>query len=309
MLLYLTVVHLLYRSSPSYWFGGFGNKCSRKTWRNLKGSTQQNLGKKTNLHLLQSMAMISPAEGSSQCQYATDWPFSKVNAQEHLALQHFEGSKFNWGHHNMYEPSRRGWNVLNTDRTSQWVKIASDTIREKKKAAKLWSSLSKTVTGTLIQPYLVAEDFNLAVGSVDRFVTPVIVAVSVDLKIQGQAFHSLLRGKICAEAVDRNENLQRRKAAAVSSDTRTPDWPLSKGSTWGVLRLKCCSLPLQQHLLSSETPGKIPKKQYNILKSLHKPLEGTKPLCPKQISTYPPNSRKTPPIFPPKNSQMSPSNF
>lgn len=99
---------------------------------------------------------------------------------------------------------------------------------EKKKAAKLWSSLSKTVTGTLIQPYLVAEDFNLAVGSVDRFVTPVIVAVSVNLKIQGQAFNSLLRGKICAEAVHRNENLQKKEAAAVSSDTRSPGQPLSE---------------------------------------------------------------------------------
>lgn len=55
----------------------------------------------------------------------------------------------------------------------------------------------------------------------DRFVTPVIVAVSVNLKIQGQAFNSLLRGKICAEAVHRNENLQKRKEAAVSSDTRS----------------------------------------------------------------------------------------
>lgn len=88
---------------------------------------------------------------------------------------------------------------------------------------------SKAVIGTLIQAYLVAEDFNLAVGSVDRFVTPVIVAVSVNLKIQGQAFNSLLRRKICAEAVHRNENLQKRKAAAVSSDTQNPGWPLSKG--------------------------------------------------------------------------------
>lgn len=63
----------------------------------------------------------------------------------------------------------------------------------------------------------------------DRFVTPVIVAVGVNLKIQGQAFNSLLRGEIRAEAIHRNENLQKRKAASISSDTQTPGWPLSKG--------------------------------------------------------------------------------
>lgn len=60
--------------------GFFYNTCSMNTWRNLKEPTQQSLGKKTSLHLLQSMAMISPAEGSSHCQSATDWPFSKVSA-------------------------------------------------------------------------------------------------------------------------------------------------------------------------------------------------------------------------------------
>lgn len=89
-------------------------------------------------------------------------------------------------------------------------------------AAKLWNSLSQRVTGTLTQPYLVTEDFNLAIGSVDRFITPVIVAVGVNLKIQGQAFNSLLRGEIRAEAIHRNENLQKRKAASISSDTQTP---------------------------------------------------------------------------------------
>ena len=63
----------------------------------------------------------------------------------------------------------------------------------------------------------------------DRFVTPVIVAVGVDLKIQRQAFNSLLRREIRAEAVHRNENLQKREAAPISSDTQTPGWPMRKG--------------------------------------------------------------------------------
>lgn len=90
------------------------------------------------------------------------------------------------------------------------------------------TNLSQRVIGTLTQSYLVTEDFNLAVGSMDRFVTPVIVAIGVNLKIQRQAFNSLLRGEIRAEAVHRNENLQKRRAAPISSDTQSPGWLLSK---------------------------------------------------------------------------------
>lgn len=89
----------------------------------------------------------------------------------------------------------------------------------KQKPPKLRSSLSQSIICTLIQLYLVTEDFNLAVGTVHRFVTPVVVAVGVDLKIQGQAFNSFLRGKICAEAVHRDENLQKRKTVLISSVT------------------------------------------------------------------------------------------
>lgn len=89
----------------------------------------------------------------------------------------------------------------------------------KQKPPKLRSSLSQSIICTSTQPYLVTEDFNLAVGTVHRFVTPVVVAVGVDLKIQGQAFNSFLRGKICAEAVHRDENLQKRKTVLISSVT------------------------------------------------------------------------------------------
>lgn len=41
--------------------------------------------------------------------------------------------------------------------------------------------------------YLVTKDFNLAVSSVDRFVALVVVAVSVNLKIERKPFDTLLR--------------------------------------------------------------------------------------------------------------------
>lgn len=44
LLLYLRVVHLLFTSSASYWFGVFYNKCSMNIQRNLKGPTE--LGQK-----------------------------------------------------------------------------------------------------------------------------------------------------------------------------------------------------------------------------------------------------------------------
>lgn len=117
----------------------------------------------------------------------------------------------------------------------------------KQKLPKLRSSLSQSVIGKLTQPYLVTEDFNLAVGTVHRFVTPVVVAVGVNLKIQGQAFNSLLRRKVCAEAVHRDENLQKRKTVLISSVTLIAHWPLSNRlhSKW---RSGCWPSPLHAGL-------------------------------------------------------------
>lgn len=108
----------------------------------------------------------------------------------------------------------------------------------------------------------------------DRFVTPVIVAVGVDLKIQGQAFNTLLRGEIRAEAVHRDENLQKGRSAPIS-DTQTP----GRWARHGLARAECWSSLLQAGI-SPEKSSKIPKKQYNALNSLYEPLQGEKPLCP-----------------------------
>lgn len=43
----------------------------------------------------------------------------------------------------------------------------------------------------------------------DGFVAAVVVAVGVDLQVQREAFHALLRGEVCAQAVDGNEDLWR----------------------------------------------------------------------------------------------------
>lgn len=54
---------------------------------------------------------------------------------------------------------------------------------------------------------LVAEDFNLAVGAVDGLVAAVVVAVGVDLQVQRKTLHTFLRGEVCAQAVDWDEDL------------------------------------------------------------------------------------------------------
>lgn len=61
--------------------GFFNNKCSKNAQRNLKGPTQQSLGKKTSLYLLQSIATISPTEGTLQ-----DFPVSGVSTVSLLPL-------------------------------------------------------------------------------------------------------------------------------------------------------------------------------------------------------------------------------
>lgn len=57
---------------------------------------------------------------------------------------------------------------------------------------------------------LVAEDFDLAVGAVDGLVATVVVAVGVDLQVQRQTLDALLGGEVCAQAVDGDEDLERR---------------------------------------------------------------------------------------------------
>lgn len=56
---------------------------------------------------------------------------------------------------------------------------------------------------------LVAEDLDLAVGAVNGLVAAVVVAVGVDLQVQGETLHTFLRREVCAQTVDRDENLWR----------------------------------------------------------------------------------------------------
>jgi len=55
--------------------------------------------------------------------------------------------------------------------------------------------------------HLITEDLDLAVGSMQRFVTAVVVAVGVYLYHQRKTLHPLLRGEICAQTVHRDEDL------------------------------------------------------------------------------------------------------
>lgn len=55
--------------------------------------------------------------------------------------------------------------------------------------------------------HLVAEDLYLAVGPVYWLVATVVIAVRVDLDVEWQALHTLLRREICAQAVHRDEDL------------------------------------------------------------------------------------------------------
>lgn len=54
---------------------------------------------------------------------------------------------------------------------------------------------------------LVTEDFDLAVGSVNWFVAPVVVAVRINLNHKWKSFHSFLRGEICAQTVHCDKHL------------------------------------------------------------------------------------------------------
>lgn len=56
---------------------------------------------------------------------------------------------------------------------------------------------------------LVTEHLDLAVSTVNRLVASVVVAVCVNLQVQRETLHTLLRGKVCAQAVDWDEDLNK----------------------------------------------------------------------------------------------------
>ena len=55
--------------------------------------------------------------------------------------------------------------------------------------------------------HLVTEDLDLRVGPVQRLVAAVVVAVRVDLDHQRKTLDPLLRGEVCTQTVDRDEDL------------------------------------------------------------------------------------------------------
>lgn len=81
--------------------------------------------------------------------------------------------------------------------------------------------------------HLVAEDLDLAVCSVDRFIAAVVIAVRVDLNHQGKSFHALLGGEICTQAIHGDENLKeggREGGKFTTAVQRTPQ-PRSESPT------------------------------------------------------------------------------
>ena len=66
-------------------------------------------------------------------------------------------------------------------------------------------------------PYLVTEDLYLAVCPMHRLVAAVVIAVGVNLDVQRQPLHTLLRREVCAQAVHRDENLQMEEKDPVSN--------------------------------------------------------------------------------------------
>lgn len=56
--------------------------------------------------------------------------------------------------------------------------------------------------------YLVTEDLDLAHSPVHQLAAATATVVGVDLQVQGDPLHPLLRGEVCAQAVHPNEHLQ-----------------------------------------------------------------------------------------------------
>jgi len=85
--------------------------------------------------------------------------------------------------------------------------------------------------------HLITEDLDLAVGSMQWFVTAVVVAVGVYLYHQRKTLHPLLRGEICAQTVHRDEDLTIR-------EKKTNENVCLQNKQINYIFYKCLSLPL-----------------------------------------------------------------
>jgi hypothetical protein len=56
--------------------------------------------------------------------------------------------------------------------------------------------------------HFVAEDLDLAISSMNRFIAAIIITVCVNLNHQRKSFHPFLRGEICTQAIHGDENLK-----------------------------------------------------------------------------------------------------
>lgn len=61
------------------------------------------------------------------------------------------------------------------------------------------------------ETHLIAENLDLACSSVYELVGSRAEVISVNLYVEREALHSLLRGEICAQGVDANIHLQEQK--------------------------------------------------------------------------------------------------
>lgn len=68
-------------------------------------------------------------------------------------------------------------------------------------------------SGPVRPSHLVTEDLDLADGAVHQALSARATVVGVDLQVQGDALHPLLRGEVCAEAVDTDEHLGTHRGA------------------------------------------------------------------------------------------------
>lgn len=73
-----------------------------------------------------------------------------------------------------------------------------------------WNCVKKRSAKEEVTPvtHLIAEDLDLASSSVYELVGPGAEVVGVNLQVEREAFHSLLRGEVCAQGVNANVHLE-----------------------------------------------------------------------------------------------------
>lgn len=123
--------------------------------------------------------------------------------------------------------------------------------------------------------YLVTEDLDLADSPVHQLAAATATVVGVDLQVQGDSLHSLLRGEVCAQAVHPNKHLQTGTGTVGAENLLRQQWEQRAGTKAGTKATP--SSPPRASLAGEQLLSHLSLSPHTYSSSLTQPLHSQNP--------------------------------